>query len=306
MKTTLVLLIILSILILLYIILNINKTKDDFKNRNSKINKKISFCFLIYDKINNEELWYNYFKKIDPDKYNIYIHYKKDTPLKYLDKFKLSSTVDTCWGCLSIVLAQNHILKEAIKDPNNQHFIWLSQACIPLKPFNYIYNTLDTTKSYFNLFPDSDRFPRANNLLKYISKDKIKKAAMPSVINRKHAELFIYNEWELNNWFKNIKNVDELAYITLLHYYNLEEELVLTDFMAADSVVFAPWVKMKNYKPFKKSGTYFWKIPTMYYKICQEELAYLIDSKSLFARKFIDNCSGLESLLDKLSQHKYY
>ena len=38
--------------------------------------KKIAFCFLIYDTINQEEVWNNFFKGIDPKKYTIYIHYK--------------------------------------------------------------------------------------------------------------------------------------------------------------------------------------------------------------------------------------
>ena len=58
---------------------------------------------------------------------------------------------------------------------------------------------------------------------------------------------------------------------------------------------------MKNYKSFNNSKTYVWKIPTMYYEICNEELDYLIHSNSLFARKFDDNCNGLELLLDKLT-----
>ena len=43
--------------------------------------KKIAFCFLIYDTINHEELWNNFFKNVDPAKYNIYIHYKYNKQL---------------------------------------------------------------------------------------------------------------------------------------------------------------------------------------------------------------------------------
>ena len=51
--------------------------------------KKIAFCFLINDVINHEELWYTFFKNIPQDKYNIYIHYKIDFPLKYFDIYKI-------------------------------------------------------------------------------------------------------------------------------------------------------------------------------------------------------------------------
>ena len=51
--------------------------------------RKIAFCFLIYDKINNEELWHEFFKNADQNKYSIYVHYKVDKPFKYFEKYKL-------------------------------------------------------------------------------------------------------------------------------------------------------------------------------------------------------------------------
>ena len=45
--------------------------------------KVLGLCFLIYDKINHEELWYNWLRNADK-KYKIYIHYKNDIKLKYL------------------------------------------------------------------------------------------------------------------------------------------------------------------------------------------------------------------------------
>jgi hypothetical protein len=256
--------------------------------------KKIAFCFLIYKKIFHEDLWYNYLKNIDPNKYSIYIHYKEQQPLKHFEQHKLKQTIDTCWGCLSIVQAQNLILKEAIKDSNNQHFIWLSDSCIPIKSFNYIYNYLDTQKSYYNICPDNQVFPRANKVLKYVERKNIKKANMASVINRKHALLFVNNDHQINTWFSGINNVDEIVYITLLFHNNLQHELVLTHNVAAGSVIFAQWADMKNYKVFKNSKK---KNDYTYEYICPEELNYLVSSKSLFARKFVENCKGIENLL---------
>jgi len=266
--------------------------KETFKSNNPK---KIAFCFLIYKKIFHEDLWYKYLKNIDLNKYNIYIHYKEDEPLKYFEKNKLNQNINTCWGCLSIVQAQNLILKQALKDQDNQHFIWLSDSCIPIKSFNYIYNYLDTKKSYYNICPDNQVFPRANKILKFVKRSNIKKANMASVINRKHATLFVNNDDNINSWFKDINNVDEIVYITLLFHNNLQNELVLTQNIAAGSIIFAQWADMINYKVFNNSK----KINDYTYKyICPEELKYLISSKSLFARKFIEDCNGLENLLD--------
>ena len=69
--------------------------------------KKIGFCFLIYDIINYEELWYKYFKNIDNKKYSIYIHYKTDVPLKYFNKYKLDNCIYTKYSDVSIINAHN-------------------------------------------------------------------------------------------------------------------------------------------------------------------------------------------------------
>ena len=263
--------------------------------------KKIALCFLIYDKINHEELWYNWLKNVDKNKYNIYIHYKENKPLKYFEEYKVTNTIHTQWGRLSIVLAQNLLLKHALKDDKNQHFIWLSADCIPLKSFDYIYNFLDINKSYYNLSNETQIFPRANKLLKYINKKYIKKANMSSIINRKHAKLFIDNDTNIKKWFKCMNNkndinkgaLDEFVYITLLFKNNMETEINFTHELAADSIIFAQWPDMVNYKVFKNSN----KINSYTYTyICPEELDYLIKSKSLFGRKFIDGCGGLETL----------
>lgn len=275
---------------------NLENTIENFK---VKKNKKIAFCFIIYDKINHENIWKEYFNKIDRNKYTIYIHYKQNKPLKYFENYKLNNCIKTCWGCLSIVKAQNLILEEALKDKDNQHFIWLSGHCIPLKSFDYTYNYLNINKSYFNLSPDNQVFPRAEKLKKYINKDLIKKSAMPSIINRKHASLFIENNNNIDKWFKDINIPDEIVYITLLHHFDLKNELELTHNLATDAIIFSAWNDMTNYKTFKKSKLSK-NTPNIYIEICEEELNYLINSKSLFARKFEKNCKGLDNLIHKL------
>lgn len=285
------------IALLLLIIFFIYNKKERFSTNN----KKVALCFLIYDKINHEEIWYKWLKNINKSKYNIYIHYKEDKKLKYFNDYKLKNCIETCWGCLSVVQAQNLILEEALKDKNNHHFIWLSQSCLPFKSFNYIYKNLDTTKSYFNKFPDSQVFPRGDNLLKYFERKNIKKASMPAIINRKHAILFINNNSTINKNFKNVDNVDEFVYLTLIYHHNLQNEIVEENYISYDSKIFTSWPDMNNYKKFDKS-ILTKETPNSYSYICPEELEYLVKSKSLFGRKFDENCGGLENLLKMISE----
>ena len=99
---------------------------------------KIAFLFLIYDVINHENIWFNFFNGISKNKYNIYIHYKTNDKLDYFDDYKINNTlnINTKYADISIVKAQNILIKEALKDKSNKHFVFLSGSCIPLKSFN--------------------------------------------------------------------------------------------------------------------------------------------------------------------------
>jgi hypothetical protein len=290
-----ILYIILFIICLLLVLLYSRKPTELFYTNN----KKIALCFLIYEEIFHEELWYEWLNNIDKNKYNIYIHYKNNKPLKYFDKYKIKENVNTCWGCIGLVLAQNAVLREALKDLNNQHFVFLSDSCIPFKTFNYVYNYLDINKSYFNISPDSQVFPRANNALKYIKKENLKKASMPSIINRKHAELFVNNDKNIQVWFKDMQIPDEITYISLIYHNNLQNELITTPNLAAGAIIMSQWEDMSNYKNFPnsiKTKT----TPCEYKYICPEEVDYFINSTSLFGRKFLKECSGLDYLKTKI------
>ena len=87
---------------------------------------KLAFIFLIYSTINHESIWYNFFKNVDKTRYNIYIHYKTDVKLEYFDEYKVKNIINTKYADISIVKAQNYMLKEALIDADNTHFIFLN------------------------------------------------------------------------------------------------------------------------------------------------------------------------------------
>ena len=103
--------------------------------------KKLGFCFLIYDKLTLEELWNVFFSGVDKNKYNIYIHYKHNVPLKYFEQYKLKECIETKYADVSLIHAHNLLFKKAYDD-GCYKIISLSQACIPFKSFDYIYEFL--------------------------------------------------------------------------------------------------------------------------------------------------------------------
>lgn len=236
---------------------------------------KIAFLFLIYDKIEQEELWYTFFNSdhSNADKYSIYIHYKTDTPLKYFEQYKLNNCTDTQWGHISIVNAQNLLLETALKDLNNQHFVFCSGACIPVKSFSYIYTYLKANESYFNICPDAHCFPRCNQTLKYINKKFIKKSSQWCILNRKHAKIIINSDKPYLDWFKTTIG-DEHCYISYLYYLGLENEIknIVTTFTL--------WLK-NHRRIYVKTHS----------SLSNDDLKYFTTTKNLlFARKFTSDC----------------
>src|SRR4029078_5027143 len=50
--------------------------------------------------------------------------------------------VPTKWGDISLVEAESELYKAALKDKSNAYFILLSDTCVPVRSFNYIYNRI--------------------------------------------------------------------------------------------------------------------------------------------------------------------
>lgn len=245
---------------------------------------KLAFCFLIYDIINHEDLWNTFFTNVDNNKYNIYIHYKTNKQLKYFENYKLKYCIPTQYAHISLVLAQNLLLSEGLKDNENEHFIFLSGSCIPLKSFDYVYNNLNKSYSYFNITPVSQCFPRCNDALHYIDRKYIHKTSQWCILNKKHAQLMI-DKKEYIKWFENNGCPDEHCYITNIFFNGLQNEIITTPNLATGATTFTNWADM-DYKYVSNHGL------KNYSFIAIEEIVYLLNSKSMFGRKFTVECAN--------------
>jgi hypothetical protein len=244
--------------------------------------KKLAFCFLIYSEIECEELWHEFFKGVNHSKYNIYIHYKENKQLTWFERYKIDKNIKVTPGRISLVEAMNVLLEEAYKDPENESMIFLSGHCVPLKSFEYIYSTIDSSKSYFNICnPAQQNYSRCESALNYIPSYIIQKASQWCILNRKHTVVLIENPVYLE-WFKDVPNADEHTYITYLFHMKLESELITTPNIAF-ATTFCNW---SDYD-YKYKNNYDIKT---YSSVSKEEILYLLDSPSLFGRKFERSC----------------
>ena len=262
---------------------------------------KLAFIFLIYDIINHEELWHMFFKNVDNGKYSIYIHYKTDVKLKYFNEYKVDKPLDTKYADISIVKAQNHMLEIALEDVNNTNFIFVSGACIPLKSFQYIYESIDFKYSYFHIADPEDSLEDCKDTLNYINKKYINKASQWCILNRKHSLLLVYGakfnkylfdkKYTMNYlvWFNNSYAPDELCYITYLSFIykdKLDKEIIATYYNEPPEIAttFANWEGM-NYKYVSE------KELKNYIHISEQELKHLLYSTCFFGRKFKPSAS---------------
>lgn len=248
--------------------------------------KKIAFCFLINDIINHEELWYTFFKNIPEEKYSIYIHYKVDVPLKYFQNYKIKNCIKTKYDNYTIPLAYNVLFREAYKEcEENDKFCILSGSCIPLKSFDYMYSILTKDdKGYFNECPSIQCFPNCNPLLSFIDKEYISKSHNWFILNRKIVEkLCIDKDDIIINHYKNIYAPAEYFYLTYIKLLKMEDEINITVHASINASTFTNWEGMDYpYPSFRGLKNYSF--------ISEEELIYIVNSKSLFGRKFTKEC----------------
>lgn len=233
---------------------------------------KVAFLFLVYEEINNNELWNKFFEGVDMNKYSIYIHCKYRNFCKYFEGCKLKESIETSYGDISLVYAEKLLLKEAYKDSLNKKFVFLSQSCIPLKGFYYVYSHLMSNDySYFDISKDSQCFPRCDSVLEFMDKSNIKKASQWMVLDRQDVEICLKDD-EIINYFKGVFAPEEHYFITLIHMKNKNN-------IINEAITYVDWSNPDNDCS-----------PRNFTFIDENELINLFKSKFLFARKFDKNC----------------
>lgn len=124
------------------------------------INKKVAYCFMIYDRTKHPKIWEDFFSQdLGPIKlYNLYAHIKtvNDETQKWLATNKIR-TIKTGWCEENLVWVWVNMLKEAYKDKTNQYFCLLSGDCIPLYKYWDTYKKIvRVKKSRLNITRDHD------------------------------------------------------------------------------------------------------------------------------------------------------
>ncbi|XP_008230559.1 PREDICTED: uncharacterized protein LOC103329816 isoform X1 [Prunus mume] len=159
---------------------------------------KIAFLFIARNRLPLDLLWDVFFQGGE-SRFSIYVHsrpgflFNKATTrsLFFLNR-QVNDSIQVDWGEASMIEAERILLKHALEDPLNQRFAFLSDSCIPLYSFSYIYDYIMSTRtSFVDSFADTKegRYnPRMNPV---IPVHNWRKGSQWVVLTRKHAEVVV-------------------------------------------------------------------------------------------------------------------
>lgn len=254
---------------------------------------KLAFLFLTIGNVYHEEHWKDFFRGYEKF-YSVYVHAKEEKTVTspFFKPHLISEHVPTSWA--NTMKAQIALLKEALKDPHNAKFIFLSESTIPLQDFSLVYKTVNgTPKSMFKVQPNphlhsnSFRDVKENRMVPGIPFKYQQKHTQWIVLNRKHASILVSAAHHLNK--RRVFCDNEHYPGTVLANKSLLRELVPVD------TTYVNWyIKGPNGKtPFTFSNLK---------RAREKELAVLTVKRGyLFARKFAPRCN-----LKELDAHLSY
>ncbi|CAN7047716.1 hypothetical protein IGI04_025942 [Brassica rapa subsp. trilocularis] len=157
-----------------------------------KKTSKIAFMFLTPGTLPFEKLWDLFFRGHE-GKLSVYIHASKDTPV-HTSRYFINRDIpsdEVVWGTISMIDAERRLLASALRDPENQQFVLLSDSCVPLRSFEYMYDyMMFSNVSYVDGFYDPGRHGtgrHTDHMLPEIPKEDFRKGSQWFSLKRQHA-----------------------------------------------------------------------------------------------------------------------
>lgn len=165
-------------------------------------NPKVAFLFLARRHLPLDFLWQGFFENAVLANFSIYIHSEpgfvfdeSSTRSAFFYNRQLSNSIKVGWGESSMIQAERLLLGAALEDPANRRFILLSDSCVPLYNFSYIYEYLMASpKSFVDSFLDKKEGRYNPKMSPVIPKSKWRKGSQWIALVREHAEVVADDE----------------------------------------------------------------------------------------------------------------
>ncbi|WOH13351.1 hypothetical protein DCAR_0832861 [Daucus carota subsp. sativus] len=125
---------------------------------------KVAFMFLIRGSLPLAPLWERFFKGHN-GLFSIYLHtspeFTDETPESSVFYKRRIPSKPVAWGKHTMIDAERRLLANALLDFTNERFVLLSETCIPLFNFTFIYNYLiNSNHSFLSSFDDPRKMGR--------------------------------------------------------------------------------------------------------------------------------------------------
>ncbi|KDO78318.1 hypothetical protein CISIN_1g017274mg [Citrus sinensis] len=163
---------------------------------------KIAFLFLARRELPLDFLWGSFFEIADVENFSIFIHSapgfvfdELTTRSKFFYGRQLSNSIQVAWGESSMIAAERLLLEAALEDPANQRFVLLSDSCVPIYNFSYVYKYLMASpRSFVDSFLDRKESRYNPKMSPTIPKGKWRKGSQWITLIRRHAEVIVDDE----------------------------------------------------------------------------------------------------------------
>ncbi|KAE9452741.1 hypothetical protein C3L33_15371, partial [Rhododendron williamsianum] len=165
---------------------------------------KVAFLFLARRNLPLDFLWGTFFENADVANFSIHVHSEpgfvfdeSTTRSAFFYNRQLTNSIKVGWGEVSMIQAERLLLGAALADPANQRFVLLSDSCVPLYNFSYIYSYLMASpRSFVDSFLDLDKkegryTPKMSPV---IPKIKWRKGSQWISLVRSHVEVVVDDE----------------------------------------------------------------------------------------------------------------
>lgn len=160
---------------------------------------KVAFLFLVRRGLPLDFLWGSFLENADTGNFSIYVHSEpgfefdeSTTRSHFFYGRQLKNSIQVIWGESSMIEAERLLLDAALEDPANQRFVLLSDSCVPLYNFSYIYSYLMASpRSFVDSFLDVKEGRYHPKMSPVIPKDKWRKGSQWIALIRSHAEVIV-------------------------------------------------------------------------------------------------------------------
>ena len=261
-------------------IMQMLKNSQNFVN-----NKKICFCFLVYDKLNKPNIWEYFFKNADTNKYSILVHSKNELvedEYTLLHNNLIDAHYETEWGKWSIVNVQNRLLEIGLQNEDNEKFIFVSDSHVPLHDFETVYNCVMCNNfSFIDVMGRlTQNTTHSMNDVFNIGKLNMFKMSQWSCLNREHASMILENEDKMKEMSENSIIPDENAYICTLTGLYFPQKI---NNLYNKNLTFIDWVLPSTNKLYRAH-------PRTYDRSELSKLIPTLRNEYLFVRKIAPTC----------------